>query len=82
MSEREIKVTKCGEQQGCLFDDCVSIEFTPSELEALKYIFEQRAINATRYDKQGDERDMCELYTRARKMWEKARKEEEKKDKK
>ena len=46
--DREIKVTKCGEQKGCLFDDRVSIEFSPSELEALKNIFEQRAVNATR----------------------------------
>lgn len=75
MSEREIKVTKCGEQKGCLFDDWVSIEFSPSELETLKYIFEKRAVNATRYDTQTEERDMCELYTKAYEMWEKARKE-------
>ena len=76
--QREIKVTKCGEQQGCLFDDRVSIEFSPSELETLKQIFEQRAVNATRYNEQGDERDMCELYTKAYEMWENARKEAKK----
>lgn len=76
--DREIKVTKCGEQKGCLFDDRVSIEFSPSELEALKNIFEQRAVNATRYNEQGEERDMCEVYTEAYEMWEKARKEQDK----
>ena len=76
--DREIKVTKCGEQNGCLFSDRVSIEFSPSELETLERIFEQRAINAIRYNEQGDERDMRELFGEGFRMWEKARKEKNK----
>jgi len=75
---REIKVTKCGEQQGCSLDDRVSIEFSPSELETLKYIFEDRAIDTTRYNDQGNEREMHDLFSTARRMWEKVRREKDK----
>ena len=77
MSEREIKVTKCGEQRGCLFDDRVSIAFSPSELTDLKYIFRKRAEATTDYAEQIDEHERCELFTEASRMWEKARKEKE-----
>ena len=75
MSEREIEVTKCGELFNCEFDDRVSIEFTPSELLNMKEVFAERAIDASDYDRQGRERVACEVFTTAREMWEKARKE-------
>ena len=78
MSEREIKVTKCDEQFNCEFDDRVSIEFTPSELLNMKEVFKERAIDASDYDRQGRERVACEVFTRAREMWEKAREEKKK----
>ena len=74
----ETKVTECGEWNGSLFNDRVSIEFSPSELETLKQIFEQRALNAIHYNEQGAERDMCELFGKAYEIWQKARKEKNK----
>jgi len=76
--DREIKVTKCGDKSGCLFSDRVSIEFCPSELETLGVIFEQRALNATRYNEQGNERAASDLFTKAYKMWGKEREEKDK----
>ena len=71
--DREIKVIKCGEQQGCEFDDQVSIEFEHSALTDLLLIFKRRAEIEENYDQQGRERERCELFTAAREMWEKAR---------
>ena len=76
--DREIKVTKCGEIQNSLFNDRVSIEFTPFELETLKKVFKERAMNANHYDEQGNERDKCGVFTKAYEVWEKARKEKNK----
>lgn len=76
--DRKIKVTKCGEQINCEFDDRIGIEFSPAKVLILKEIFEERAMDAEDYWKQGDKRDMCELFTTAREMWEKARREKDK----
>ena len=76
--DREIKVTKCGEQQGCEFDDRVSIEFEPAELTDLSFIFKSRAEIEGNYNQQGCERERCELFTTAREMWEKERREKDK----
>ena len=76
--DREIKVTKCGERQGCEFDDRISIEFEPSELTDLLLTFKRRAEREGNYNQQGRERERCELFTTAREMWEKARWEKDK----
>lgn len=76
--EREIKVTKCGVWEDCEFDDRVSIEFAPSELTDLLFIFKRRAETEDNYDAQGYERERCELFTAARDIWEKERREKDK----
>lgn len=76
--DRKIKVTKCGEQQGCEFDDRVSIEFEPAELTDLMLIFKRRAETEDNYNTQGRERKRCELFTTARDIWEKERREKDK----
>lgn len=76
--DREIKVTKCDEQQGCEYDDRVSIEFEPSELTDLMLIFKTRAENEGNYNQQGKERERCDLFTAARDIWEKERREKNK----
>lgn len=81
---REIRVTKCGEIEGCEFNDRISIEFSPFDLLILKEIFEERATKAIGYNQQGDERDMRELFAEAREIWKKERmweKERAEKDK-
>ena len=72
--DREIKVTKCGEQVDSDLNDRVSIEFTPLELSALKYIFSLRC-DETREDpsQRGDGCKMHGVFADARKVWQEAR---------
>ncbi len=76
--DREIKVTKCGELLSCESEDRISIEFSPIDLLNLKEIFQIRALDATDYNKQADERGMRELFMRGRVMWENMRKGKDK----
>ena len=73
--DREIKVTKCEEVYDC--DDRISIEFSPTECMSLKYIFENRAVEADTYTGQTAEREFHDVFLVARGKWEKARKEKE-----
>lgn len=75
--DREIKVTKCNDQGAYEFDDRISIEFMPIELFELKGLFEARALETKDFSKQGDEREMHDVFAAAREMWEKARREKE-----
>ena len=76
--DRKIKVIKCGELFNCESGDRISIEFSASEVSILKEVFEERAMNATDYLKQGDEREMRELFITALLIWEKERREKDK----
>jgi hypothetical protein len=71
--DREIKVTKCGEQEVCGVNDRISIEFTPFEVIALTRTFRLRTLAAKIQD-QDNEREMHDVFLAAREMWGKRRK--------
>ena len=73
--DREIKVTKYGKIEGCVFDDRVSIELSPYDLGRLKHIFEKRALNAKSYSNQTEEREMYGVFAKAYEIWDECKKE-------
>ena len=75
MEKRKIEVVKLGEKQECLLNDRVSIEFSPNELQAIKYAYTKSALNAESYSLQTEEREMHGIFEKAFGMWEKKRKE-------
>ena len=76
--DREIKVTRCGDQEACELNDRISIEFSPLELLTFASLFEQRALAAETYSNQTAERTMHRGFLSARKMWVLAREEKDK----
>ena len=75
MEKRKIEVVKLGEKEGCIFNDRVSIELSPSEIERLKVIFTFRALKAGTYVVQTAEREMHDIFDEAYGMWRKERNE-------
>ena len=75
MEKRKIEVVKLGEKEGCFFNDRISIELSPSEIERLKGIFTFRALKAGTYVVQTAEREMHDVFGEAYKMWIEERKE-------
>ena len=73
--DREIKVTKYGKIEGCLFNDRVSIELSPYIIKWLKHIFEKRALNAKTYSDQTEEREMYDVFAKAYEIWDECEKE-------
>ena len=72
--DREIKVTKCGEQEVCGVNDRISIEFTPFEVIALTRTFGIQALASTDHRDQCKELVLHDAFFTAREMWIKMRK--------
>ena len=68
--ERQIKITRIGEKLSCKSYDRISIEFSPDDLERIERIFKDRATNEKDYFRQGQEREMKELFREALSLWE------------
>ena len=73
--KRVIKVTRCGDQAGCVFEDRISIEFSPSELSSLEIHFLDQALAAGMYDTQTEMREMRDAFKNAAAIWKAFRKE-------
>ena len=77
--DREIKVTKCGELQGCELNDRISIELSPYDITKLSYAFRPNALEFKNgYLEQEDVRELYLVFTTAREIWEKERREKDK----
>ena len=74
----KIKVVKLGEYEGCSFDDRISIEFSPANIEHLEEIFEERSIRANDYYDQTIERKFKDLFEQALLEWKEQREAKEK----
>lgn len=72
MNYEECKV-KLGEKNGCIFKDIVYVPISPSLLELLCQIFEERALKEDVYYKQGLERDCKDFFQNALDGWKKTR---------
>ena len=71
-----IRITKpayCGDPDGCVFNDRVSIEFSPVELSMLRIHFTEQALEAKEYRTQTEMRGMREAFSDAYKVWEEGR---------
>ena len=73
--DREIKVTKCGEQKVCGVNDRISIEFNPFEVLNITRIFGKHALASTNPRDQHNELALHDVFCMAREMWTKMRKE-------
>ncbi|MCK4785641.1 MAG: hypothetical protein KAV87_17940 [Desulfobacteraceae bacterium] len=72
---------KLGNQQGCLFDDRIDIELSPSNVERLLHILENEAMDASNYLRQGFMRDLKDYFQRRHDEWRRLRDEKDKKGK-
>jgi hypothetical protein len=68
-----IVVKKLTDKVGCAFNDRVTVEFTPGELEALYNRFKGLALDTSSYDDQGWLRKMVERFESAHRMWRETR---------
>lgn len=75
--EREIKVT-FGELKGYEHNDRINIEFSPNELTNLRYMLRAQATEAGDYTDQELKHQLYDVFSTAREMWEKARREKDK----
>jgi hypothetical protein len=73
--ERVIKVTRCGDQTGCIVEDRISIEFSPSALSSLEIHFLAQALAADMYETQTEMREMYDAFKKASEIWKEFRKE-------
>jgi len=69
-----------GVQQGCIFDDILCIPLSPSETEDIKLEFEQLALRARDYGRQGRYRKIADKFGSAHREWERARDEKNKRE--
>ena len=67
--ERVITVVKCEIELASEINDRVSVEFSPSELFALKSFFREQSIEAKSYDGQTKMRELYNSFYRAWNMW-------------
>ena len=68
--ERVIKVVHYGDQDSRMFNDRITIEFSPSELSSLAIHFKQQALDAKDYGTQTFMREQREAFGRAYDLWE------------
>lgn len=68
-TERVITLAHCGDFVGCMFNDRISITFSPSEVTTLEIIFKKLALEAEDYGKQTEMREMRSAFGQAYHMW-------------
>ena len=73
--KRVIQVTRCGDQAGCIFEDRISIEFSPSELSSLEIHFLDQALAVDMYNTQTEMREMRDAFENASAIWKEFREE-------
>lgn len=68
---------ECGDKLGCAFNDEVSVVFCPEDLEDIQQIFQDLAMKADNYLKQGRMRKYAEKFEKAHQKWHKEREEKD-----
>ncbi len=60
---------KLGNQRGCIFDDRIDFELSPSDVESLLNILEREAMEAPNYWKQGFMRELKDYFQSRHDDW-------------